>query len=96
MCNEFVTHTQHQRMPLSMEDSHTSIDVDMTCIDESDEEKMQTYPLVNRMDVIEEQPLRPLRTFMDVDKAVTSAEETQTATHSLTSYQLLGYRSNRH
>jgi hypothetical protein len=46
----------------------------MICTDESDEEQMQTYRVVNRMDVTEEQPLLSLRTFMDVDTAVTSAE----------------------
>jgi hypothetical protein len=53
--------------------SHTSADVNMMCTYESDEEQMQ-YRVVNRMDVTEEQPLLSLRTFMDVDAAVTSAE----------------------
>jgi hypothetical protein len=74
MCNEFVTHMQQQCVPLSMGGSHTSADVDMLCTDESDEEQMQTYRVVKRMDVTEEQPLLSLRTFMDVDTAVTSAE----------------------
>jgi hypothetical protein len=33
-----------------------------------------------------DEPLLPLRTFMDVDTALTSDEQTQTVTHSLTSY----------
>jgi hypothetical protein len=74
MCNEFVTHKQQQCVPLSMGGSHTSADVDMMCTYESDEERMQSYRVVNRMDVTEEQPLLSLRTFMDVDTAVTSAE----------------------
>jgi hypothetical protein len=74
MCNEFVTHMQQQCVPLNMGGSHTSGDVDMMCTYESDEEQMQTYGVLNRMDVPEEQPLLSLRTFMDVDTAVTSAE----------------------
>lgn len=54
MYYEFVTHIQHQRIPASMEDSHTYVDVDMLCTDESDEEQMPTYPSVNRMDVTED------------------------------------------
>jgi hypothetical protein len=46
------------------------------------------YSLVKRMDETDE-PLLPLRTFMDVDTALTSDEQTQTVTHSLTSYQCL-------
>jgi hypothetical protein len=46
---------------------------------------MQTYPIVNRMDVTEEQPLLSLTKFMGVETAATSADETQTVNHSLTS-----------
>lgn len=45
---------------------------------------MQTYPIVNRMDVTEELPLLSLTTYMDIETAVTSADETQTVNHSLT------------
>jgi hypothetical protein len=43
MYNEFVTHMQHQRMPLSIEHSNISvdIDVDMLCTDGPEEEPMQ-------------------------------------------------------
>ena len=74
MCNEFVTHMQQQCVLLSMGGSHTSAAVDMMCTYESDEEQLQTYRVVNRMDVTEEQPLLSLRMFMDVDADVTSAE----------------------
>jgi hypothetical protein len=61
-------------MAFGMRGSHIAADVDMMCTDESDEEQMQTYRVVNRIDVKEEQPLLSLRTLTDVDTAVTYAE----------------------
>jgi hypothetical protein len=78
-------------MLLSIEDTHTSVDVGMLGTEESDEERIQSFPVVTMADENEntEHSSLALRTFMDVDPAVTSDEEMQTVTRSLPKGQCL-------
>lgn len=89
MNNEFATHAQDQDMLLSLEDTPVSIDVDMLETGEIDE-PLHPSPVMNKVeDEIAKPFLLALRTFMDVESAVSTSEEVQTVTLSLYNDQFM-------
>ena len=47
MYNEIFTRTQDQDMSLSIEDTHTNVDVDMLSAEESEDEQIMSFPVMN-------------------------------------------------